>query len=348
MCYQRDKSHSRRIVCIIEYITGRVKLSSCGDDKFIKEAKTNEKKKELSFVVEHGKYVVDFVPPCYGIRCGAVVAGYLTPESDGQVIDIKAQTKSKTHSLKDVLKTHGIDKATDTLVFETPCTYCTHLFKVDSKLYGLPQTRQRVYMFVWRPENENFNDDLGDYWEAIFRFLESPARNSMEAFILEDDHEIIRTFREGLNGPLGRATKSRVFQQKYFWNSTSANFPHNRNARTFSGINETARTLTQWHARGRKQIPPHYWKAYIDLQPQREMDALEVFHASAARDAECHDSSFSSFCWNVSQNVSKEKHRTAVPGIAGKCLPLSLCRLLRKLQAVCLIVLALVFIAFSS
>jgi hypothetical protein len=146
--------------------------------------------------------VVDFVPPCYGIRCGAKVAGYLTPESDGQVTEIKAPKKSenRAHSLTDVLKTYGINKATDTLVFETPCAYCTHTMKVDSKLYGLPQTRQRVYMFVWRPEKDNVNDDLGDYWEAIFQFLQSPARNSMEAFILEDDHEIIRTFREGIAG----------------------------------------------------------------------------------------------------------------------------------------------------
>jgi len=51
------------------------------------------------------------------------------------------------------------------------------------------------------------------------------------------------------------------------------------------------------------------------------MDLLEILHASAARDAETHDSNFSSFFWNISQNASKEKHRSACPGIAGCITP---------------------------
>lgn len=47
----------------------------------------------------------------------------------------------------------------------------------------------------------------------------------------------------------------------------------------------------------------------------------DILHIAAARDAECHDSNFASFFWNVSQNVSKEKHRTKTPGIAGCISP---------------------------
>jgi hypothetical protein len=48
---------------------------------------------------------------------------------------------------------------------------------------------------------------------------------------------------------------------------------------------------------------------------------LEILHASAARDAETHDSSFASFVWNISQNASREKHRTTCPGISGCITP---------------------------
>ena len=48
---------------------------------------------------------------------------------------------------------------------------------------------------------------------------------------------------------------------------------------------------------------------------------MEILHASALRDTESHDSSFSSYYWNISQNAGKEKHRSAVSGIAGCVTP---------------------------
>jgi hypothetical protein len=46
------------------------------------------------------------------------------------------------------------------------------------------------------------------------------------------------------------------------------------------------------------------------------LDMIDILHASGVRDAESHDSNFAGFFWNLSQNVSKEKHRSATPGIA--------------------------------
>ena len=48
---------------------------------------------------------------------------------------------------------------------------------------------------------------------------------------------------------------------------------------------------------------------------------LDILHMSAACDAETHDSNFSSFFWNISQNASKEKHRSKAPRIAGCVSP---------------------------
>ena len=103
--------------------------------------------------------------------------------------------------------------------------------------------------------------------------------------------------------------------------SSSANLKYSTITRQRSGIDATARTLTSWGPFGRKQCPPHYWMEYLNICSQRQCDLMEILHASALRDTESHDSSFSSYYWNISQNAGKEKHRSAVSGIAGCVTP---------------------------
>lgn len=122
-------------------------------------------------------------------------------------------------------------------------------------------------------------------------------------------------------GPPGRETKRQIDQEKDFWTSTSANLKHNTICRDRSGIDDTARYITRWGPRGEKHPPPHYWQEYLNMQNQRENDMIDIFHASSARDAESHDSNHTSFAWNISQNVSKEKHRSATPGITSCITP---------------------------
>ena len=124
-----------------------------------------------------------------------------------------------------------------------------------------------------------------------------------------------------LRGPPGRQSKRACFQKPDFWTSVSKNITHNKVARARSGIEDMARTQTKWGPFGQKQVPPHYWLEFLNCQDQREIDMLDILHASAARDAESHDSNFASFFWNISQNASKEKHRSACPGIAGCITP---------------------------
>ena len=308
-----------------EYITGRVKLSECDNKKAVK-VDTKDKKKDLIFCLDKDKnIIVDQVPSVYGVRCQCEVEGFLTESEPHDVKPIiwphTALKKNGTCTLTELMIKNKICKKTDTLVFRTPCTYCTHTVKVDTKNYGLPQTRMRTYMFVWKPVDDNINDDLGKYWETIVKFMESPVRHSLESFILEVDHDIIRVFREALSGPAGRQTKRGLFMEPDFWTSANANLRHNKIAREKLGFDDMTRTLTKWDAFGAKQIPPHYWLEYANMLSQREIDLLEILHASSIRDAESHDSNFSSFFWNVSQNASKEKHRSACPGIAGCITP---------------------------
>ena len=54
-----------------------------------------------------------------------------------------ASTTKKNITLGDLAKKHQINLAGDTLVLEKKARYCTHLCKLDTKEYGLPQTRNR-------------------------------------------------------------------------------------------------------------------------------------------------------------------------------------------------------------
>lgn len=48
---------------------------------------------------------------------------------------------------------------------------------------------------------------------------------------------------------------------------------------------------------------------------------LDILYASSIRDAECHDPLFCNYFWNVSQNASKEAHRSSYPGVASCITP---------------------------
>lgn len=233
------------------------------------------------------------------MRCGAVVAGFLRPKSN-KLNKIVWPSKSKDACvLAELMKANNISKKDDTLVFETECRYCTRILKVDTKEFGLPQTRMRTYMFVWQPENDDTLDDLGDYWVHLVRHLQSPVRHSLQSFILQVDHDIIRVFREALRGPPGRRSMRSVSLEPYFWESANANLPHNKVARDKLGLDDLARFTTRWHANGEKQIPPHYWLEYMKCCTQRQMDHIDILGASSMRDAEAHDSSFASYYWCV-------------------------------------------------
>jgi hypothetical protein len=187
-----------------EYITGRLNLATVDDgNKSIKGA-SKGKEGELELTLQDGKILTHKVPSQVGCQCGAVVKGY-TKGSSRKVQDVTWPNSSKkTCTLTEFVKHNGIDKKNDTLYLETDVVYCTRWLKVDTKEFGLPQTRERTYMFVWQPDDENVDDDLGDYWEAVVEYLQFPVRHALESFILEANHDVIRVFREALNGPAGR------------------------------------------------------------------------------------------------------------------------------------------------
>ena len=129
-----------------EYITGRVKLSTVGDKTGIKKTGSKKgKSQHLEFIQKDGQIVVESVPEQYGVRCGAVVSGY-AKDGSTKTHKFKWPNKSKTScTLDELIKHNGVDKKTATLVLESDVTFCTRWRKVDTKMFGLPQTRQSKF-----------------------------------------------------------------------------------------------------------------------------------------------------------------------------------------------------------
>jgi len=130
-----------------EYITGRIKLSTVGEKDKIKKTGGASKGKSghLEFVRKDGGIVVDNVPAEYGVRCGATVSGY-TKGGSSVTHEMKWPNKSKKScTLDELIKHNGIDRKTALLILESDVVYCTKYVKVDTKKFGLPQTRQRKF-----------------------------------------------------------------------------------------------------------------------------------------------------------------------------------------------------------
>eukprot|EP00519_Triparma_laevis_P015236 CAMPEP_0182492916 /NCGR_PEP_ID=MMETSP1321-20130603/1957_1 /TAXON_ID=91990 /ORGANISM="Bolidomonas sp., Strain RCC1657" /LENGTH=558 /DNA_ID=CAMNT_0024695551 /DNA_START=172 /DNA_END=1848 /DNA_ORIENTATION=- len=294
-----------------EYITGKVPVFLSEESKkSVRLDKTNQQAKEagmvIKFVKEDNTYVADEVGGYYGVKPGQKLTKILrfgTGEYEDIEWSISGKSKctlaeiKKAHSLKadkPTSKKKGDEPQTDYLIFEKPCKYKTHLVKVDTKDYGLPQTRQRCYLLVYKTDDDK--DDLGVYYEKLVRHLEEPVKHPLEAFILNMDHEVIRRFREALLSGPGRFSHMSRIAEAPFWDSTTnSNLPHNVTTRRDSGMEQKARFATSWDVGGKHKIPHHWWNEYIRINGQREKDCLEILCISAMRDAEAHDANWSSF-----------------------------------------------------
>lgn len=197
-------------------------------------------------------------------------------------IEAKKSEKNKEITLKQLAARHNINLDADTLVFEKKARYCTYLCKVDTKDYGLPQTRNRKYLYIWRSDDPD--DDLGEYFKEIMDYLKTPLLHSMDAFLLPDTHDRIRCFREALRSGPGLLVKRERAQEPDFWDwqlSHVQDLPRHMAFRESTGIAEKSRWLSGWAPRGHKEVAPGLWPELLDCWNHRRLDMLDCFAAAA-------------------------------------------------------------------
>jgi len=282
--------------------------------------------KDLKFEIDdQGRYVVAEVPKQIGARAGCFVEGFVRGDDDPnqvQPLKCKQSNKGKTLSLGELAKKHDIDLEEDKLVIVKKARYCTHLVKLDTREYGLPQTRNRKYLFVWRSDDPE--DDLGGYIQLIMDHLKTPLLHSMEAFLLSPTHDRIRRFREALrSGPGLMVAKERAKELDFFdWDLTGVkDLGYHVNYREMHGINERARWLTQWDTRGRRQVTPGIWPELVAMWNMRRLDLIDCFSAGMVRDPISRDPNHHSFTWDLSQNVHRTDARKSTVGVSGCVTP---------------------------
>jgi site-specific DNA-cytosine methylase len=271
-----------------EYIIGRVNLAERNNDKAILSGKKADADNLLKFSVnEEGRYVAEEVPRQVGIRADSIVQGFVRhghESSDVKRLSASSNKSSKLVTLGEMAKRHGINLDRDTLVMEKKARYCTRLCKIDTKKYGLPQTRNRKYLFIWKSDDPD--DDLGDYFDEILEHLQTPLLHSLDAFLLPETHDRLRCFREALRSGPGLLVKRDRAKELNFWNYEEARIKDvtcHKAFRHVNGIDDTARWLTGWGTRGSKLLAPGLWPELVDCWNMRRLDMVDCFGAAAGK-----------------------------------------------------------------
>jgi site-specific DNA-cytosine methylase len=334
-----------------EYITGRIQLSLRDDTTAITSSKTKageclgwpptervhrsspraliiffeDAGSQLKFsVTKEGRYVAEEVPRQVGIRAGALVQGFVRFRDDGNNVQpLKSSaTEGSIVTLAQLARLHKINLDQDMLVMEKKIRYCTNLCKLDTKEYGLPQTRNRKYLFGWKSDDPE--DDLGIYIDIIMVHLKTPLLYPMDAFLLSETHDRIRCFREALRSGPGLMVKRERATEPDFWDwelSQNLDTPRHMVYRQVYGIEDRSRWLTQWDTRGKKCLPPGCWPELFDCWNMRRLDLIDCFASAAVRDSISRDPLHHSFVWDLSQNVTRTQYRTANVGVSGCVTP---------------------------
>ena len=199
---------------MVEYVEGRITLSTCGDKKGVKPMSASEKKvKDLELVIDKdGNFVSDAIPLNIGVKTGQIVEGVIRYSDGKQVVEplnlklFQEKNKSKLRlrddkktnyvTLADIIAAFGLSNRkdeSDILVFATPVNYVARVVKVDTKNYGLPHTRNRGYMVIFK--SDDHQDNLPLFVEAIVRYMELPLKHSLDSFLVGPDHPVMLSHR---------------------------------------------------------------------------------------------------------------------------------------------------------
>jgi site-specific DNA-cytosine methylase len=296
-------------------------------------------KEEIFFKVIDGKWTVDELEiKCkLGVRLGAVVNGYAKGYEEQKRFPLKPRhlrpegTVVGLTGLADILE---LNIAEDEITFETPVQYRCRFEKVVTNHYGLPQVRQRKYMFVYKPEEfeEEFaGQDIGELWVELMEILQDPVVYSLTSFLPKSTDARVRRFREVLRGPVGAKTKHAKARANNYALGISKNWNYATQVRSGKGkygkqkkymLNADARPWTNWGKDGKmSHIMYNAWPELLDMCEQRKRDMLDIFAGASANLMPPRDALHNGFFWDISQNVHMASLKSATPGIAGCLTP---------------------------
>ncbi|KAI9820425.1 MAG: hypothetical protein M1832_003758 [Thelocarpon impressellum] len=147
--------------------------------------------------------------------------------------------------------------------------YDARFFKLDTKHYYIPHTRQRGYMVCIDREKLKASGKAAERWTELVQSLKRPASSSIEAFLLhEDDPRVHR----------GRAEMSRRDHgedkgpREVDWTKCQGRHQDYR-ADLFLG---SKRPMTGWEDNGSARMPDYAWGDWGAQQVERIWDTFEI------------------------------------------------------------------------
>ena len=335
------------------YITGRVGLKAAFA-KFKSAQKGGEKKAddddeaagakgetlETTLEREGGQLVVVSVAPLHGVRLGAVLRGYLCRAADGEValdmksIGLKVGASIELGALCKKLKLPTNDERS-ILLFDMPAKYHAKIIKVDTKLYGLPHTRNRGYMLAWKDGTYGklTTSQVGDAWEELVKGLQTGLDHAVEAFLLPDSSDRIRRFRDVLRSPIAQRLAKDQEGGDYYSTNKDADTRYNigyRNCvhlltnmdrqrksvqdcqKAGANMDVFARPLTRWGPGTPPKLLSNMWmQDVVAFWSQHSLDHIDV---KAVKNAE---SGVDMLHHNVLLDLSQNVHMTDLLNRAG-------------------------------
>lgn len=269
--------------------------------------------------------VVSEVSASAGVRAGTRLKGFVRAKSN-ELTTVRASKGTSKGASKGAPASvnwesfaaeHGVGRD-DTLVFELPVEYHCKLLDMDAKEFGLPQTRTRNYMLIWRPELYPRGADVAELWTDLVDHLRCPLKYPVDSFLLSDENDRVHRFRDALQGPLGRLTALSKQSGDWWDEADPAANKDTTKAKQFRACagadrnkhclstpaGQLARPFTGWGANSKMSLASvNWWPEYLSVLNQRELDLVDCFGLVAAEAGL--DPLRHSLWWNVSQNVGR-------------------------------------------
>lgn len=226
-----------------QYLECRLPLWTC----FLQEgsSKKGGKKKAQSTKMplmtflpkKNGKWMICDIPGNVGVRREAYVEGYVKNDCDDRskakpLIHDKRRDPNQAVPLEEFVQLYGLDMCKHTLIFDNGgVEFKTQVIKLDTKNYGLPQTRQRGYLFVWRRDwtkdlekpLSKIDMSVGDLFLDLVESLAEPVQFPLHGLLPKDIDPRVRRFREVLRGPIGARTARDLARNNDFLLGKSSN-----------------------------------------------------------------------------------------------------------------------------
>ena len=188
---------------------------------------------------------------------------------------------------------------------------------LDTKNFGLPQTRERGYMLCydqkWAAETGFDTAIARDFATNIMKLLQLRATSPFVDFVFSEEDDYLQQFRE----PEHIARNFNPSTKTVGWEACRLRYKDYREKHALGN----ARPITHWSENGQSRYPDYTWIHWAKNQRPRVHDSIDIHYLNSARDnSKRYDAQYKHRCVELSQNIDRDED-TRPMGIVGCITP---------------------------